>query len=101
MDRHEENLIDRQIDREILRWVCQKVLSFTPERKSIAEHFYFGNTLPLLIKLEKSKLVFLALQEMAVCCYNKNVQQWHFFLEKNLEPFWKNLLHTYIHTYTS
>ena len=44
--------------------VVQKVLSFTQKKRAIVEDFCSGNTLPLLIKLEKQIQVFVQVRRI-------------------------------------
>ena len=72
------------------------------KKRDIDEHFCGGNTLPRLIKQEKSELVFrviyeksgcdfLVLYEVIVCCHHKSVQ---------LCLFWESFKQaSYIHIY--
>ena len=66
------------------------------EWRTIAEHFCCGKTQPLLIRLEKSELIFLVFLEVIVCGHNKNNQLCSPFSVR-LSIYWKT--HVYIVVY--
>ena len=74
-----------------LMWVVQKVWSPNQKEEYSRIFWLWCNTLPLLIKLEKSELVFLVLYKVLVFCLDRIVQLYPSFWVR-LRVFWTILV---------